>query len=452
MKPTILICTAETAYFQKMANVLGFFGPESFVHLKTPDEVLTAENIGLPAACLIDARGAGSATLEWTQTLRMAFERAVIIVLHEADTVPDVEVLKKNGANYLMHAHFDAEFIVDLLLEETQWDFGTDVPLTALQSIESQDLPGGVALEFPVFVHLPHNDKTIQLRRKGDQLNENIHEKASHLGQSLYFKKTDRSAVLTHLENMQKPEGAAEQGFSGTVGAIRAKRIFFESMAEFFDASSSYQSGKNIFENTRKIVADLGLLAERPVSWWRDLIMKRAGHERTFYDEALSLAHFAAAFGHLAKLGPAEIEALALAGLLHNIGLSKVSGYVLGQDPQTLSDEQRKLYLSYPAASSAMIKNKKVALPAAVNDIILQHRERPDGSGFPNALAKDKFHLLTPLFHIAYRFQELTSIDGSGREKRTAIGALELMKEGALNGKEPLELGKVALLLKALKD
>lgn len=451
MKPTILICTPETAYFQKIAHTLSFFGQDSFVHLKTPDELLASENLGAPAACLIDARGADLTTLEWTQSVRMAFEKAVIIVLHQADTVPDVDVLKKNGANYLMHAHFDAEFIVDLLLEETHWDFGSDVPLTALQSIEAQDLPGGVALEFPVFVHLPHNGKTIQLRRKGDQLSEQIHEKASHLGQSVYFKKTDRGAVLTHLEKMQKPaEGAA--GFSGTVGAIRAKRIFFESMAEFFDASSSYQSGKNIFENTRKIVGDLGLLGERPVSWWRDLILKRAGHERSFYDEALSLAHFAAAFGHLAKLSAADIEALALAGLLHNIGLSKVGGYVLGQDPSALSDEQQRLYRSYPAASSAMIKNKKVALPAAVNDIILQHRERPDGTGFPSGLTKDKFHPLTPMFHIAYRFQELTSIDGSGREKRTVIGALELMKEGALNGKEPLELGKVALLLKSLKD
>lgn len=446
MNKAIYIATEDASDFDKFRSILSIFPAEQVIHVASADEILTTPPPLEPCACLIDGRKNSASTLEWTQVLRMTYADASLIVFHQSSTDLDDVALKKNGANHLMHFDFDQEFIVDLILTETSWDFGLHPPVQTLQALNSDDLNEEQTLGFDLFAHLPHNNRTIRLRKKGDTLREGMLDKVAKQGQQVYFRKTDQKEVFEYLRTLEASTGHAAE----TIGEVKSKRRFYDFMSEFFQPAADFESGKKILEHCKQIVADLGLTEARPPEFWRDVVKRRCGLERTYYTEAMNLAYFAAGFAQLTGAALADTESLALAGLLHNIGLSKVLGFRLQDNVDSLDPEKKTFYLNYPVASVTMIKNKKVPLPTAVTDIILQHRERADGSGFPNQLGKDKLHPLSALFHIALRFQELTFLDDKA-SKRLPLEALKLMNDEALAGKAPLDFTKLGPIVKKLR-
>lgn len=448
MSRAIYLATETASDFENFAHVLKVFGDDALVHLKNPEELIENPPEREAAICLVDARSNQQWAIEWVQTMRMTYEKVPIIVFHQMTTDLNMEVYQKNGANYFMHFYFDQEFIVDLIIKQSGWDFNGEVPLVMLQSIHPDDIADGAELNFDVYAHLPHNGKTIKLRKQGDVLTEQTVNKVTGHGQNVYFKKTDQSKFVEYAKNTQFISGKA--GTGRTMGELNAKEDFYVFMSEFFDPTSSFDSGKKILETCKKIVGDMGALQERTAPEWTQLLIQRAGRTGGFYQRALNMAYTAAVMGHLVGVAKEKIEALALAGLLHNIGLSKVSQYYADTQFETMSEEQKKQFYAYPHASSTMVKLKKVSLSKEVNDILMQHRERMDGKGFPSAIGKDKFSELTFIFQIAMRYEELTSLGESG-VKRTPVEAMEYLKTESMSGKEQLELTVVMKILKAMK-
>jgi HD-GYP domain-containing protein (c-di-GMP phosphodiesterase class II) len=446
MEKAIFISTVAPADFERFREILEIFPQDRVVHVKSAEEVLDAPPPFDPSVCLVDGRADAAATLEWVQILRSSYDKTSILVFHQGTNELDVTALKKNGANHLMHFDFDQEFIVDLILSESQWDFGSHPPVQTLQALSATDLDESTSLGFDLFAHLPHNNRTIRLRKKGDVMREGMLDKVAKQGQQVYFKKSDQKEVFEYLQTIQEKTGHAPD----TIGEVKSKRRFYEFMSEFFEPSANFESGKKILAHCKEIVADLGLSELHPPEFWSSVLTRRSGLSRTFYTEAMNLAYFAAGFAQLTGAPPADVESLALSGLLHNIGLSRVPGYRLGNDVNAFEKSAQDLYFNYPVASVTMIKNKKVPLPEVVTEIILQHRERANGTGFPNKFGKDKLHPLSTIFHIAVRFQELTFLDDKA-SKRLPLEALKMMNEEALAGREPLDFTKLGPILKKLR-
>lgn len=86
-----------------------------------------------------------------------------------------------------------------------------------------------------------------------------------------------------------------------------------------------------------------------------------------------------------AELGwPAErIEGLRLGAIIHDIGKIYVPAEILSR-PGKLTDSEFKIIKSHPLVGYDIIKD--VEFPWPVAQMILQHHERLDGSGYPNGL------------------------------------------------------------------
>ncbi len=117
-----------------------------------------------------------------------------------------------------------------------------------------------------------------------------------------------------------------------------------------------------------------------------------------------------------------RIEALRIAGLLHDIGKVCIPMAILAK-PARLNPEEFALMKRHPLAGYEIVRN--IPFPWPVKDIILQHHERMDGSGYPNGLAGNDILLETRVIAVADVLEAMSA----HRPYRSALGLDAAMAE-----------------------
>ena len=118
------------------------------------------------------------------------------------------------------------------------------------------------------------------------------------------------------------------------------------------------------------------------------------------------VAHIAMALGHSMGLSPNRIETLRVAGNLHDIGKISVPGEILNK-PGRLTPEEYEQVKIHPEAGFEILKG--IPFHGPVAEIVLQHHERYDGSGYPRGLKGDEAMLEARILSVADIYEALTS-------------------------------------------
>ncbi len=100
-----------------------------------------------------------------------------------------------------------------------------------------------------------------------------------------------------------------------------------------------------------------------------------------------------------------EVEQASLAGLLMDTGLVNTPNELCVPEKQ-LSDSQRKTYQQHVSESLALLSQSE-GITETIIDIISQHHERIDGSGYPNKLTDDLIHPLAKVAAVIDEFSRL---------------------------------------------
>jgi PAS domain S-box-containing protein/putative nucleotidyltransferase with HDIG domain len=144
-----------------------------------------------------------------------------------------------------------------------------------------------------------------------------------------------------------------------------------------------------------------------------------AGHQ----DRVSKLAH---AIAQEMGLPAAQIDAIILAATIHDIGKLFVPAEILNK-PGKISDNEYQLIKSHPQIGYDIIKEIEFTWPIA--DIILQHHERLDGSGYPNKMAGDFILLEAKIIGVA----DVVEAMASHRPYRPALGIDKALEEISRN-------------------
>ena len=104
-----------------------------------------------------------------------------------------------------------------------------------------------------------------------------------------------------------------------------------------------------------------------------------AGHDRR-------VSELAAAIAQSLGFGAEIVRHVQIAGRLHDIGKITIPAEILSK-PGRLSETEFSLIKGHPQAAYDILESIEFDFPLA--DIIVQHHERLDGSGYPNGLAGD---------------------------------------------------------------
>jgi HD-GYP domain-containing protein (c-di-GMP phosphodiesterase class II) len=138
------------------------------------------------------------------------------------------------------------------------------------------------------------------------------------------------------------------------------------------------------------------------------------------------VANLAKAIAVELKLPESQIESIYMAAAIHDIGKISLPAEILVK-PIPLSNIEISLIQAHAQAGYDILKG--IEFPWAIADIVLQHHERMDGSGYPHGLAGDNIVFEARIICVA----DVVETMASHRPYRPSIGMDKALEEIAAN-------------------
>ena len=134
------------------------------------------------------------------------------------------------------------------------------------------------------------------------------------------------------------------------------------------------------------------------------------------------------AYAVAAELGQDEefCYQMAIAGMLHDIGKLKLTGYINGQENDPLLIEELKYVRMHSSLGYEELKNQGYS--ELVLQSVLYHHENYDGSGYPDNLSGEAIPLGARIIRVCDVYAALTS-DRPYRQAFESQSAVQLMIE-----------------------
>ncbi|MDM8000779.1 MAG: HD domain-containing phosphohydrolase [Dehalococcoidia bacterium] len=140
-----------------------------------------------------------------------------------------------------------------------------------------------------------------------------------------------------------------------------------------------------------------------------------AGHQQR-------VSQLACAIAREMGLNSEQIRVVRIASLLHDLGKVFIPAEILAK-PGRLSKVEYSMVKSHPDADYQILK--QIDFSCDIADIVHQHHERLDGSGYPSGLKGDAIHLEARIIAVADVVEAMVS----SRPHRPASGLDAAMKE-----------------------
>jgi len=144
-----------------------------------------------------------------------------------------------------------------------------------------------------------------------------------------------------------------------------------------------------------------------------------AGHQRRVAKLAMAIAE---------EMGfeKTKCEIIRIAATLHDIGKTYIPAEILSK-PGSLSNMEMNMIRTHPQVSREILKS--LELPWPICQIVLQHHERIDGSGYPNNLKGDEITIEARILAVA----DVVEAMASHRPYRPSLGIQKALDEISKN-------------------
>lgn len=158
--------------------------------------------------------------------------------------------------------------------------------------------------------------------------------------------------------------------------------------------------------------------------------------EYTYY-HCVNVSFLAMLTGRWLKLKNEEIHLLVVAGLLHDIGKSRVPAEIINK-PGKLTEEEFLQVKKHAEYGYNLLQCMKDIDPR-VCEAVLFHHEREDGSGYPHGLHGSQIPKFAKIIAIADTYDAMTA-NRSYKPKESPFRVFELMQNGCFGYLDPVVL------------
>lgn len=137
-----------------------------------------------------------------------------------------------------------------------------------------------------------------------------------------------------------------------------------------------------------------------------DMLHNMRQVEDSTYAHSINVALIARMIGKWLHFSRADLDELTLAGLLHDIGKTKIPDEILNKDSK-LTDEEFQMIRQHPKYGYDILKNQP--LSPKIKRAALMHHERCDGSGYPTGLTMEEIDDFALIIAIADVYDAMTA-------------------------------------------
>lgn len=278
-------------------------------------------------------------------------------------------------------------------------------------------------MPFPLFVYLMKNHRFVPLRHKGDPLGHTKNKLLHFNLNELYVPDKYYEAIKNLVEIEEKSVEAQV-----VREAFEQENLPPEIKSEILNAIS-----EDVMNSLNEITAagdEARAEAMSRCSEIADEILAVAGQYDTIYDEALAIraneddldhsvvvgtisAMFAMAAGITDEIVIAD---MILAALFHDIGTNKVKEKIRRKVKADRNEYETVEYEKHVSGSIEILTESGKEFPGKILQIIEQHHENYDGSGYPKGLAGNEILDLAQILHLADWFDNLLVGQVTGKE------------------------------------
>ncbi len=268
----------------------------------------------------------------------------------------------------------------------------------------------------PCDLYLIVNAKPILFRKRGDVFTADRMKQLNAHGAATLLVPTDqRTVYLSGIRSLiADPDASAE-----TRGQIIKEAAYLQ-LKEIFVSPNPQE----VVQETEVLVKDMVLfLGQNAVA--AQSLLKVSAHDNYTFNHSVNVAVYSILLAkRLNGIDPKTLMMAGLAGLLHDVGKRDLPSTIL-----------RKLTPLTPEEDSAMRQHPQLGIrlldtvpeiPAKVKEVVVQHHENYDGSGYPKGLSGEQISRLTRVVSIADTFDSLTT-ERHGQKAFNPQEALDLM-------------------------
>ncbi len=359
----------------------------------------------------------------------------VILIFDSEDIMGGLDKedkFKKMGATEVAVKPFEISHLADLLeghqslgdlmstlpkkdgvSEEEEVD-GEDVEFTG---VKIDEFFSSASVLFDVYVKLK-SGKYIKILHAGDSFTpERIDKYKNDKGVDyLYFHKRDRRKYIQY-NNFIARKLIGNKQITGKTKMVQLKNVADKYLEEVYTEGMKPQ----VIEQGKEIVSNVFTFVERQDDL-HQVLKEFELFDPKAYEHSFMVSVFATSIiKQFEWQSQITIEATALACLFHDIGKMKLPPELSGMRPIDMNDEQLAQYHEHPALGVEIIDNNR-QIPNSVKQIIMQHHESYNGTGFPLGVKSSKILTLANIVACADDFVHIM-ID----EKVSPVEALKKM-------------------------
>lgn len=223
----------------------------------------------------------------------------------------------------------------------------------------------------------------VYLHEEDDNENSNDND---YIDDLLLDKMQSKDKCIEQLKNHKDSQKRAEQGF----------KFSFEKIKDLMQNTQGYplRSIREANELTDYVASQLHSTSNITLH-----LMADTPNNDSLYYHALNVATLSMLLAKLCDKNYDEIKMIGLAAIFHDIGNSKISPHVFKKNEALTKPEENlyKMHATYSLRLLEMVND----FPKAAKEMIANHHERLDGSGYPKGLTEQDINDSTQILSVA---------------------------------------------------
>ena len=284
--------------------------------------------------------------------------------------------------------------------------------MKSFQAIPSHTFLSGSTTIFDLFVKISDN-KYIKVLHKGDEfeksrLDKYISEKKAKF---FYFKNEDR-VLYMNLYNKILAQLNKKESVPSSLKASMSKSI----ADKFISAAHTEGMSPRMVEEGKLVCENMYEMFRKDKDFSKILDSFSESIENG-EDRSFLVSFFSIAIGsQISWITSRNSKILGMGAMLHEIGKLKLDDALKNIDLKEATPEDTKLYKQYPK-HGAEILDEYPFIEQAVKQIVKQHKENLDGSGYPLGLTSIRIFPLAKIVGLASAFTDLL-LEGKDEPKK----------------------------------